>query len=194
MNKLSKEKRDKLILVCVGIGLVLAAIYFLLIRPQRAAIAKTKADTVAARNKLQQMDDAIQKADVVTNDRARANSQLAQSESDLAFGDPNAWIYDTIRHFKENYKVDIVVNGQAAIGDVDMIPNFPYKQLKVSVSGTAYYHDLGKFIADFENVFPHARITNLSLGPAGGSGENREKLSFRMEVIALLKQNPSSSK
>lgn len=193
MNKLSKEKRDKLILVCVGITVALLAIYFLLIRPQRAAIVKTKSDTAAAKVKLQDMDQAIKTTDNMAGQRNEMDGELTKAESDLASGDPNAWIYDTIRHFKENYKVDIVVNGQTTIANSDLFPHFPYKQLKVSVSGTAYYHDLGKFIADFENTFPHARIVNLGLSPANSSGDNREKLSFRMEIIALIKQSQPQS-
>jgi hypothetical protein len=73
------------------------------------------------------------------------------------------------------------------ISDVDLLPKFPYKQLKVSVTGTAYYHDLGKFIADFENTFPHIRITNLTVDTGGATAEGGEKLAFRMEVVALVK-------
>ena len=107
-------------------------------------------------------------------------STLAQTERDMASGDPAQWIYNTIRNFKEHYKVDVSVNSQLSMGEVDLLPHFPYKQLKVTVGGKAYYHDLGKFIADFENTFPHARITNLTLEPAGGTGDGTvEKLTFQ---------------
>jgi hypothetical protein len=84
------------------------------------------------------------------------------------------------------------------LGDVDLLPHFPYKQLKITVSGTAFYHDLGKFIADFENAFPHMRVVNLALEPATGgnspasatSGASpgvNEKLSFKMDIVTLVK-------
>ena len=85
--------------------------------------------------------------------------------------------------------MDISVNSQLSMGEVDLLPHFPYKQLKVTVGGTAYYHDLGKFIADFENAFPHMRFANLTLEPVGGTGDNSEKLTFRMDIIALA--NPT---
>ena len=103
----------------------------------------------------------IKKADTLATQSADLTYTLTQAESDMASGDPASWIYNTIRNFKAQYKVDIAVNGQLAMGDVDLLPKFPYKQLKVTVGGTAYYHDLGKFIADFENTYPHARIANL---------------------------------
>ena len=76
---------------------------------------------------------------------------------------------------------------------MDLLPHFPYKQLKVTVNGTAYYHDLGKFIADFENTYPHARVVNLTIDPAGGTGDDSEKLAFRMDIIALINPNGPQS-
>jgi len=70
-----------------------------------------------------------------------------------------------------------------------LLPAFPFKQVKFAVTGTAYYHDLGRFIADFENTYPHIRVANLQVQP-GDAGDGAEKLSFRMEVIALVKSTP----
>jgi len=189
MNKLPKEKRDQLILVGMGTVFVLVLIIFGLIRPQYAAISGINAQIDAKRSNLQSMEDTIKKAETVSTQLTDLTSTLTQTEGDLVSGDPAQWIYNTIRNFKEHYKVDISVNSQLSMGEVDLLPHFPYKQLKVTVGGTAYYHDLGKFVADFENTFPHARITNLTLDPVGGTGENSEKLSFRMDIIALA--NPT---
>ena len=38
--------------------------------------------------------------------------------------------------------------------DVNLLPNFPYKQATLTVAGTAHFHDLGRFLADFENQIP----------------------------------------
>lgn len=190
MNKLSKEKRDKLILVIVGAVSLLGLIYFGLIRPQYDAISKIQTQTDTARNKLQTMEDAIKKTGVTVNELQDLTNALAHVENDIASGDTFAWTYDMIRNFKANYKtVEIPGIGQPVISDVDFLPGFPYKQVKVTVSGTAYYHDLGKFIADFENTYPHVRVANLALEPAGAGGDNSEKLSFRMDILALMKQN-----
>lgn len=187
MNKLSKEKRNRLILVCVCTAMVLFIVGYFLIHGQNATIAGIKAQTVDARNHLQFMEDTIKRASSISNQLAELSYNLSQAEGDMAAGDPAQWIYDTIQNFKTRYKVDISVNGHLSMSDVDLLPKFPYKQLKVTVSGTAYYHDLGKFIADFENSFPHARITNLNLEPTGGAGNDSEKLAFRMDISALAK-------
>jgi len=74
--------------------------------------------------------------------------------------------------------------------EVNLLANFPYKQTTLSVAGSAHYHDLGRFLADFENRFPHIRVSNLSLDLDAAAAEP-ETLSFRMDIIALVKSNPS---
>ncbi len=187
MRKLSKEKRNQLFLVVIGTLVVLGGIGFGIIRPQYdglAEIARTKKTELA---KLQLIKDTIKKADDTANKLADTSYNLVQAENDIASGDVFAWTYDTIRRFKTGYKVEIPTISQPSLGEVDLIPQFPYKQLKISITGMAFYHDLGKFISDFENTFPHMRITNLTVEPANESGADSEKLSFRLEIVALVK-------
>ena len=189
MNRLPKEKRDQLVLVGMGTLFLLILICYGLIRPQYASISGINTQIDKKRTDLQKMEETIKKGDTVSTQLADLTYTLSQAEGDLVSGDPAQWIYNTIRNFKEHYKVDISVNSQLSMGEVDLLPHFPYKQLKVTVGGTAYYHDLGKFIADFENAFPHMRFANLTLEPVGGTGDNSEKLTFRMDIIALA--NPT---
>jgi hypothetical protein len=190
MNKLPKEKRDRLILVMLGTVVLLALIYFGWIRSQYGNMSRIKNDTKAAQDKLLGIEAIIKKSDATAIELADISDTLSHAEDDMVSGDPFAWTYDTIRHFKTPYKVDIPTVGQPTIGDVDLLANFPYKQLKFNISGTAYYHDLGDFIAHFENTFPHIRVVNLGLEPTGATGDDSEKLSFRMDIIALIKPNP----
>jgi len=190
MNKLPKEKRNHLILVGIGTVLVLIGIGYGLIRPQYATIATVNSQVQSALDNLQSMEDIIKRADMVSAQLADLTGTLNFAQKDMAFGDPASWIYDTIRNFKGKYKVENLVEGQLVPGEVDLLPKFPYRQIKVTVNGMAYYHDLGKFIADFENAYPHARIANLALEPVGGPGDSNEKMSFRMEIIVLV--NPTA--
>lgn len=191
MNKLSKEKRNQVLLTVMGTVLALAVIWLFLMSPQLDSLKRIRKDMTAKQGHLQDMQNAIQKADADTNELRGVTRTLTDAESDMASADPNAWIYDLIRRFKENYKVDISVTGQASIGEVDLVPGIPFRQFRVSVGGTAFYQDLGEFIAGFENRFPHIRIVNLTVEPVGGNGASSEKLSFRMDIIALI--NPDKS-
>ncbi len=189
MTRLSKEKRDRLILVYMVTGIALALIVFFLIRPAFASIKSIKSDTISKRQQLQKIEDAIGKQPATLAQLQNESATLAEAEKDMATGDPNGWIYDTIRGFKSQYKMDISIASSTHTEDVDMLAKFPYRQLRVTVNGTAFYHDLGKFIANFENNYPHGRICNLLIHPANESGDNAEKLSFSMDIIELIKPN-----
>ena len=80
-------------------------------------------------------------------------------------------------------------NGPA---DVSVLPDFPYKQATLTVAGSARFHELGRFLANFENQFPHIRLLNLSLDAnvAAVSAE-AASLSFKMDIVTLVKSNPS---
>ena len=194
MNKLSKDKRNQLIIAVLVTLAVLAVVGFGLIRAQYASIARLAVERVDARNQLKNIDNAIQNADVIQSKMIDTSYTLARAEDGMASGDVYAWNVDMIRRFKAQYSdIDIPQIGQPEISDVDLLPQFPYKQVRVTVSGTAYYHDLGRFIADFENTYPYARLVNLTLEPASTDlGAGSEKLSFRMDIISLVKPNSSS--
>ncbi len=188
MKRLSKEKRNQLIIVVIVTAAILALIGFGLIRSQFASLSKIENDKKNADSKLQNIKGIIKNADAMAGELTEVTNALLHAEQDMASGDLYSWTYDTIRRFKQQYKVEIPDIGHPTIGNVDLLPSFPYKQIQFAIDGTAYYHDLGKFIADFENNFPHARMVHLAIEP---SGENSEKLSFRMEIIALVKPNSS---
>jgi hypothetical protein len=106
----------------------------------------------------------------------------------MAAGDLYSWMFTTLRRFQKGYKVEIPQISSVTSSPMNLLPRFPYQQATVSVGGTAHYHELGRFIADFENAFPYMRISNLTLdlntSPATG---DYEKLSFKMEIVSLVK-------
>jgi hypothetical protein len=188
--RLTKEKRNQLVLVVFCTLAVLALMWFDLIQPRYAALKQAADSQNAAEGKLDGIQSAIKRANAVTADLTNVTRSLSTAESDIASGDLYSWTYNTIRLFKSSYHVDIPDIGHPDVETVDLLPSFPFKQVRFTVTGTAYYHDLGKFIADFENTFPHIRVVNLQLQPADATGSN-EKLSFKMDVIALMQ--PTSS-
>jgi len=187
---MSKEKRNQLFFVAIITIAVLVLIGFAFIHPQLQTLSKIKANKKDALAKLQQINDTIKHTDATEAALASVTDALSHAEEDMASGDIYSWTYDTIRRFKIPYQVDIPQIGQPEMGNVDLLPNFPYKQVKFTVNGTAYYHDFGKFIAAFENTFPHIRIVNLTMDPLPpGPDGSTEKLSFRMDIVALIKSN-----
>lgn len=184
--KISQDKRNKLILVALCMLVVLALMWLNLIRPRYAALSHIAAQQKDAGDKLAGIQAAIKQSDAIAAELAHQTQALNKAESDMASGDLYSWTYNTIRLFKAPYQVDIPDIGHPDVGTMDLLPAFPFKQVRFTVTGTAYYHDLGKFIAGFENKFPHIRVVNLQMQPADATGSG-EKLSFKMDIIALVK-------
>jgi hypothetical protein len=57
------------------------------------------------------------------------------------------------------------------------------------VRGFANYHDFGRFLADFETQYPFMRVRTFSLSAGALETAASEKLSFEMEIVALVKPN-----
>jgi hypothetical protein len=188
MKWLPKEKRNPFILVVVITAAMLMIIGLLLLRSQSSTLARVKETRQSANAQLQGIEKTIKDAAITTSELTNMTAMLARAEEDMATGDHYSWAYNTLRLFKQQYKVEIPEIGHPVEGDVDLIPSFPYKQMRFIVSGKGYYHDIGKFVTDLENEFPHVRVANLTIDPASGEGE---KLSFKMDVIALIKPNAS---
>ena len=193
MNKLSKEKRSQLLLVVLLTGGLLAALWFGLIRFQQQHLEVLAQSKIAAERKFQQVKQAIETADLVETQVVEAGKRLSKIESTMASGDLYAWTIDTLRRFKLGYKVEIPQFSQIdGPKEMNMLAGFPYKQATMSISGTAAYSELGKFVSDFENQFPYMRLLNLSLEPVPAQGAaEKERLSFRMEISALVKNSAS---
>jgi Tfp pilus assembly protein PilO len=189
MKRLPPAKRNQLIVVIIATAGLIGLVYFLLIRPQNEQNFSIGTNIKSEQLNLQQIKTTIKQMDATSKALADLTQQLSYAEQDVAVGDLSAWTYDTLRRFKAGYRVDIPTIGQPAQGECDLIANFPYKQIRFSINGTAYYHDWGKFVADFENKFPHCRVLNLQADPAGTAATGGERLNFRMDIIALVKPN-----
>ena len=192
-RKLPKEKRNHLVLVALAALIAVAGLYFGLIRRQNESLAHLALKKDAAAKKLQVVLDAVRRADRIKADLDDARNALAGAETDVASGDLYAWVINWLRGFKTPYKVEIPQFSQlSAPADVNLLPKFPYKQTTLTVAGTAHFHDLGRFLADLENQFPHVRLLNLSLDANAPSVTvEPETLSFKIDIVALAKVNPS---
>ena len=187
MKRISPDKRNQFIMVLLITAVLIGVVYSMLISPQNIENRKLVSQTEDRKSDLAKYRKIINEAIVTSNQLVSVSAQLDSAEQDIATGDVYAWTYDVLRHFKTNYHLDIPTISQPVLGDVDLIPNFPYKQVTISLAGTGYYHDLGKFVADFENNFPHMRLVDLSIQSAGDPNSASETLSFRMNIAALVK-------
>lgn len=195
IKQLSPEKKQHLIGVCIGTVLVLALIYWFPIRSAQADLVKVQASIVEAEKKAADALKLVKSTEAEDEKRDRREEQLGAVEATMVTGDANLWIRLTYEKFRTQapYKVEILNFPPPAMGDMVMIPDFPYKAATYRVTGNAHYHDLGKFLAEFENYFPYLRVLNLNIGPEGpggtstATGDDQERLAFTFEVVALVK-------
>ncbi len=188
MNPSLKGRRRQAALVLVGTAAVLAGLWYVLVNAQYRRLT-TLADKIsAAQNQSESVRKALGAAKDLETKLTLASQRLDTIEADMASGDLYSWVVNVIRQFKTTHKVEIPQFGQPVEKETTLLPKFPYRQVSINIVGTAYYHDLGKFVAEFENRYPYARIQNLELEPAPtASGAEREKLTFRMDIVTLVK-------
>ena len=193
LRKLPREKRNKLFAVVAGTLVTLAGLYFGLIQYQEQNLVHLAQKKVAVEARHKQVLDAIKHAHGIETDLATAKTALAEAETDIASGDLYSWVVNMLRDFKAKYKVNIPqFNPIGPTTEVNLMPNFPYKQTTLSVAGTAHFHDFGRFLADLENQFPHIRVLNLSLElNQSPVAEEQETVSFKLDIVTLVKTNPS---
>ncbi|HEV2209225.1 MAG TPA: hypothetical protein VG167_10650 [Verrucomicrobiae bacterium] len=191
--KLSTEKRNQLLLVVLGLAVAAGVWYTMVYKAQTKNLADMRAARDTAEQKVQQVKRTIAAASQIEAELCDARKNLAAIEDTMASGDLYSWAINTLRQFKLGYKIDIPQYSQIdGPKDVTMLANFPYKQATITIGGSAQYYELGRFIADFENQFPYVRVLNLSIEPASGlAATEKERLSFRMEIAALVKPGTS---
>jgi len=191
MNKISKEKRTHLVLVAVVTGAIIAGLWFGLITLQQDKIRDISRKSESVQQEIVKIQRVGVEADQVADALKTATNRLDVIEGTMPSGDLFSWLVSSIRQFNiPSYKVDMPQFGPPSLDKVHMYSDFPYHQASVAVSGSAYYYEFGKFLADLENHFPYLRVQNLSLEPGfGTSAEEHEKLTFRMEIVTLVKSN-----
>jgi hypothetical protein len=200
MKKLSKEKRDQIVLVIIASVALIGGFWYLVIRAQLSALRGKQQQTKAAQEKVEKAQRMIQRSAETEAGLAGAQDELKRIEDQMASGDLYSWVILTINKFRAPYNVDIPNFSREQMGELGLLPGFPYKAATFTLRGTAWYHDLGRFIAEFENQYPHAVVQNLELEPAISAapgtmrpGDDSEKLAFRMDLVALVKPKAADS-
>jgi hypothetical protein len=195
MKSLSKEKRDRLLLVAIGTVAAIAGLYYSVIGSQRNSLESLASRRGEKQTKLASAERLIGNAPTIRKNLEVTTGKLKAIETTMASGDMYSWIILTVNSFKENYRVEIPQFSREVAAEIGMYVKFPYRAAVFNVRGTAYYHDFGRFVADFENAFPYMRIQNVELEPPAASTANapsdQEKLAFKMEIVALV--NPVSN-
>jgi hypothetical protein len=192
-SRIPKDKRDKVILVGLGTVAACAAVYFALINIQLETLKGEQKRRVEAEQKVAQGKTTLKLEATVEESYKLAAGKLKAEEAHLASpNDMYSWLIQTMNDFRLGQNVDIPQYSRETPTEVGVFSKFPYHAAMFTISGTAHYHDFGKFLAGFENKHPYIRVQNLELEPAAESGgsssaSTREKLTFRMNLLTLVR-------
>jgi hypothetical protein len=194
MPRLSKEKRDRLTLVITVTLAIALGLWYGIITTRKQGLLETKARTRAAVDRLEKAKNLLKLADKAESQLTAAVDKLTAVEESMASGvDHYTWAILLLEKARTGHEVKIIEVTRPVKGEVGVLAQFPYPAAIFTVRGAGFYHDFGKFLADFENSFPYFRVQNLSLAPGSDSvvgpdaAAASESLSFRMDIVALIK-------
>ena len=202
MNKLSKEKRDKLILICIAIAGILGGLYTFVLGAQKEEFATLQTQITGAKSK-------VDKAEVLVRSSATIEARLAESkklidtrqEKMAPPGQYYYWFLKLIDQFRKDEKLDtgfIVDITQPEFVEGGLLPKFPYRAASFGLRLNGHYHDVGKFVAALENAFPYFRVQNIRIAPYGtGATATKQpvakldstdgKLTVELKIVTLVK-------
>lgn len=203
MNKLSKEKRDKLILVCIGIVAVVAGLYTYVLGGQKERLANIQNQIAGTQGKLAKAQQALRAADTIeatlTENRALVE---ARQEKMAPQGQYYYWFLKLVDQFRKDENLDngfIVDITMPEFVDAGLLPKFPYKAAAFGLRVNGQFHDIGRFVANLENSFPYFRVQQVHLQPntvatpvtplgnAIAAPEPQTKLVAEIKIVTLIK-------
>jgi hypothetical protein len=196
MALLSKDKRDRLILLIIGTIAIVVGLWYGVIRTRRERLEDSKTRRDAVIDKLEKARVRVKQAEKVEAEMEAATRKLRAIEETMAPGvNVYTWAQQLLEKAKVGHEVNIIDVTRPSKAEVGLLPQFPYEAAIFSVRGAAYYHDFGKFLADFENRFPYFRVQNLLLGTSGESSLGaeasargvEEKLQFKLDIVTVVR-------
>lgn len=190
MNKLVHDKRFQLIALGLATAALLALIWYGLIQTIRSGLRDTADRISLMRSKVDPAKRSTRLADQIKADLDAATAKLLTAEVSMVEGDSFRWVINTLSKYQSRYTIEFKEYDPPQGGELRLLPKVPYRAASFTVSGTATYHDFGRFLADFENTEPYVRLQRLELEPASAVNLTRDEdnnLTFRMEFVTLAK-------
>jgi hypothetical protein len=193
--RLSKQKRDRIILVCLLTVGICFGLWHGVMKSRMARIGAEQARLEAEQKRFEEARGWLERAQRVEADLESATAAVREFEDKMASeADTYAWSYVLLDRARQSYPVEIIDVSRPQLGAMRLLPQFPYRSATFTVTGRAYYHDFGQFLADFENNHPYFCVENVDLSRQSASATdtaravgNSEILSFKIDIVALIR-------
>ncbi|MBU6401435.1 MAG: hypothetical protein KGS61_14055, partial [Verrucomicrobia bacterium] len=98
MNKLPKEKRDRIVLMGLLTVIVMAGVWFSLITGQQKQLAVISRQTEDQRDQVDKAERLIKSKPKVQADLQAVADELKSKEDDMAAGDLFSWFYNRLNN------------------------------------------------------------------------------------------------
>lgn len=198
MKKISKDKKDTLILLGLGTAFfcVFATQFFA--AGQQKRIASHKSELGKIKNNNSKLQRLLNREALITREYDEVKNQIKALEKYMAEGDPYSWVLLKMEEFNRGY---VQVKARVQAGKVDqhpLFPDFKFEVIRFKVVGEAPFHELGSYISDLENSNPFYRIENLTISEKNGvpsiirDHSYNEVLSFNFDLVVMIKNQPRS--
>jgi len=205
MNKLSKDKRDKLILICMGAVGLAGILYTFVLGAQKERLLTLNSQITSAREKLSKAERLLRSADGVELNLAENKRYVEKQQEDMApQGQYYYWFLKHLDQFRQERKLEtsfIVDITQPDFIEAGLLPKFPYEAASFGVRLHGRFHEIGSFVAELENRFPFFRVANLRMAPVGAgiistppgqqfeaaAGQTGRQLIAELRVVTLIK-------
>ncbi len=186
LQRLSPEKKRNFFGLAAALPLLLSIAYSHLVVPQCAAAEKLSHDKDKAYQAIHKISTGVCNRANIQEEKQQIEQRLHDAEIQMAQGDFYTWMIRLVQASIKDRNIEITEYGTIRGPEqCDLLPNFPYQQISMSIAGNAYYNEIGHFLADFENGHKTGRIGNVTLDTTSGS----EKLHFQIELIMLVNPN-----
>jgi hypothetical protein len=177
MGALPAIKRDRLILLGIGVVAMGVLLWLGLIRPLEGQVDAHSREMQDLAGQIQQSRQILRLADSVMGRLTIASNELRNLELSMAQGDIYRWIINSLLTFQSAHEIDFSTFDQPVVGPWLLPPQAPYSLATFTVSGLATYREFGRFLADFENQFPQLQWQSLELERAPESKGDEERSS-----------------
>ncbi len=205
MNKLPKEKKERLILIAIATLGVVGMIYTFVIAAQKDTLSVLTVQATGLRDKVGKADRLARSADLLGERLAAVQKDLETRQSDMApQGQYYYWFLKLLEQFRANEGLEtsfIVDITQPEFAEAGLLPKFPYKAAIFGVRAHGHYKELGRFFADLENAYPFLRVQNVKILPPtiaqisetqGALAQGPvERLNAEFKIVTLIKPGNS---
>jgi hypothetical protein len=183
----SLTKNQKVILVAVAAALVCFALWYFAVTAQNRRQEKVSIELADAERRLQDAERLARSADQVEASLEETRQQLLAIEEGMASGDLYTWSLSVFTRFASGYNLRPPYIQRPSTNEVRLLADFPYLATTIRLDTAGHFHEVGRFLADFENQFPFFMLQNLKLEQASGAQDKDERLRLEMEIVALVK-------